>query len=217
MGQQVAEAAQVDHVLGQPAPAPEPERDAERGPVAQPGPVADGPEGLDEAGPVGERGGAQDTRGEHPEPPGREPADQPLGQDRQPLLQVLVAGQPVVQERERLGASVGVGQDVRPDLVRQERPDARGGDLGRGVDQQPALRHHQARGHVGADLDLGRDVAGPLVVAVEVGPGGRGERRRPDNLLARDRGRAAVEGRHHVARERHQLVVGGPVEAQARR
>ena len=85
--QQVPEATEVHHVLGQPAAAVEADRDAERCAVAEAGRLAEEAERLDEVGAVDERVSAEDARGERPEPARREAADEPLGEHGETFLQ----------------------------------------------------------------------------------------------------------------------------------
>ena len=62
-----------------------------------------------------------DARGELAQPSRRETTDEILGEHRQAFLGLVVVGETSAEEAQRLVATVDVGDDVRADLVLQQR------------------------------------------------------------------------------------------------
>ena len=215
MGEEVAEAAQIHHVFRQPAAAVEPDRDVERAACREPGCVLQQPVCLDERRAVHERVRADHTRGERLEASGRQATDEPLGEDRETLLQILIARESVAELAEGLGAAVVVRQHVRPHFVREECRDAARRNAGSAPDQELPLRDHQTRRDVLADFEAGPEAVELGAVVVELGARRRRKRRRPDDLAA---GRLLRRHRrNHVVREGDKVGVGLAVDTQAPR
>ncbi len=143
--EELQQAAQVDRILGEAAAAEDADRHAE-------GDARGNPVAIAELGDHGREGDTVDH------PPHRDRArrdqaksirveatDQVLGQEREPLLERLVAGEPAGEHAQRLGPAVGVGHHVGADLVLQERVDpvVGHGELAR--DEQVSVRHDERR------------------------------------------------------------------------
>jgi hypothetical protein len=90
-----------------------------------------------------------------------------------------VSGETAGQQPDRLVASVHVGQDVRPDLVVQQRGGARRGDPQPGRYQQFAVGDHDAPDVV-PDRDVGREVGVDGAVVIELALGEQRELLRVD-------------------------------------
>ena len=118
--------------------------------------------------PFDQRLDGEHPAGERPQPRPRQPADQVLGEHREPFLQLLVPGEPRVELLERLLLAVEVGEQVRADFVVQQRLDAVARHRCRRRDEQPIVRDHHARRDVVADFDLGDEARQPLVVVVDL-------------------------------------------------
>ena len=157
-----------------------------------------------------------DPRGELPEPRRRQPADEVLGEHRQALLGLVVAGEPAGQHVERLVGAVDVGHDVGPHLVVEQRLDPRRPARGRsGAIEDVAVGHHHP-GAALAHLDVGLEVGGERPVAVELGLRGLGtppRRRATDPPRARGLGPRAGSARAAARRS----AVTAPYSSMLRR
>ena len=87
----------------------------------------------------------------------RQPAGEILGEHGQPFLRLVVAGQSSAEQPQRLTRAVDVGDDVRTDLVLEQRMKAVRWDDGGRRDEQVAVGHHHAAAVV-AHLDMGGQI-----------------------------------------------------------
>ena len=93
---------------------------------------------------------------------GGELAGGDLGQHRDTLLGLVVAGETGAHHLQWLVGAVDLGDQVGAHLMLDERVGAVGRDQRFGADDEQVVRHHDARGvvtHLGVDVDVGLEFA----------------------------------------------------------